>query len=129
MNFYEQEMRKMFADNDIIYDAKFCGKAMIGKLDDELRVKIYLTSTFMSNECDAIRAAIINRKNGIVDNHIFCFSDILGMQKSGNDIVEKVRPRIWEYKGEAEWSPPITAESKAKIADTILEYVEMFQQE
>ena len=36
MNFYEKEMRTMFGDTDIITDANFCGKTMLGRLDDEL---------------------------------------------------------------------------------------------
>ena len=34
MNFYEQEMRQMFGDTDIIKDAKYAGRTMLGKLDE-----------------------------------------------------------------------------------------------
>ena len=40
MNFFEKEMRQMFDDNDIFQDAKFVGKTMLAKLDDDLRIKL-----------------------------------------------------------------------------------------
>ena len=40
MNFFEKEMRQMFEDNDLLQDAKFLGKTMLAKLDDDLRIKI-----------------------------------------------------------------------------------------
>ena len=40
MNFFEKEMRQMFDDNDIFHDAKFVGKTMLAKLDEDLRIKL-----------------------------------------------------------------------------------------
>ena len=80
MNFYEKEMRTMFGDTDIIHDAKFCGRTMLGKLDDELRVKLQLISTFISGQYNAVQATIINRTDGAVDKQIFNFADIIGKQ-------------------------------------------------
>lgn len=47
MNFYEQQMRQMFSSASIIKEPKFTGKTMLGKLDDELRIKLQLVSTFI----------------------------------------------------------------------------------
>lgn len=125
MNFYEKELRTMFGDTDIIHDAKFCGKTMLGKLDDELRIKLQLISTTLSRQNNAIRATIINRTDGVVDKQTFKFADIIGMQKRKN--LDEIEPHIWEYNGKPGWYIPITASQKARIADTILEYVEMYQ--
>lgn len=125
MNFYEKELRTMFGDTDIIHDAKFCGKTMLGKLDDELRIKLQLISTTLSRQNNAIRATIINRTDGVVDKQTFKFADIIGMQKRKN--LDEIEPHIWEYNGKPEWYIPVTASQKARIADTILEYVEMYQ--
>lgn len=39
----------------------------------------------------------------------------------------KSSPHIWEYNGKPEWYIPLTASQKAQIADTVLGYVEMYQ--
>lgn len=127
MNFYEQEMRKMFGDNGIIHDAKFTGKTMLGKLDDELRVKLQFVTGILADHYNAIRATIINRKEGVVDQQLFRFSDIIGMQKRRD--MSDIEPHIWEYGGKPEWYVPITASAKAQIADTVLDYVGMYRQE
>ena len=127
MNFYEKEMRTMFGDTDIIHDAKFCGRTMLGKLDDELRVKLQLISTFVSGQYNAVQATIINRTDGVVDKQTFKFADIIGKQKRNN--LDEIEPHIWEYNGKPEWYIPVTAAQKAQIADTVLGYVEMYQNE
>ena len=127
MNFYEKEMRTLFGDTDIIHDARFCGRTMIGKLDDELRVKLQLISTFISGQYNAVQVAVINRTDGTVDKQTFKFADIIGKQKRNN--LDEIEPHIWEYNGKPEWFIPVTASQKAQIADTVLGYVEMYQDE
>ena len=55
----------MQVSTDIIHDAKFVGKTMLGKLDEELRVKLQFISTHTSSQYDTVQATIINR---ILDN-------------------------------------------------------------
>ena len=127
MNFYEQQMRQMFSSASIIKEPKFTGKTMLGKLDDELRIKLQLVSTFIGGQYNAVQAAIINRTDGTVDKEIFKFSDIIGMQKRKN--LDEIEPHIWEYNGKAEWYIPITSAEKVQIADTLLAYIGMSQEE
>ncbi len=51
---------------------------MLGKLDDDLRVKLEFISTFISGQYNALRLTLINRTDGVVDKGVFKFSDILG---------------------------------------------------
>ena len=127
MNFYEQQMRQMFSSASIIKEPKFTGKTMLGKLDDELRIKLQLVSTFIGGQYNAVQAAIINRTDGTVDKEIFKFSDIIGMQKRKN--LDEIEPHIWEYNGKAEWYIPITSAEKVQIADTLRAYIGMYQEE
>ena len=127
MNFYEKEMRTMFAGSDLIHDAKFCGRTMLGKLDDELRVKLQLISTYIANQYDAVQATIINRTEGVVDKQTFKFVDIIGKQQRGN--LSGIGPHIWDDNDRARWYIPVTASEKAQIAETILSYVGMYQEE
>lgn len=80
----------MFGDTDIITEASFCGKTMLGRLDDELRVKLQLISTFISDQYNAVQATIINRTDGAVDKQTFKFSDIIGKQKRNN--LDEIEP-------------------------------------
>lgn len=127
MNFFEQQLRQMFGDTDIIKDAKFTGKTMLGKLDDELRVKMQFVTTGTIGEYTAIRASIINRKDGVVDQQTFKFADIIGLKPHG--IRGKEEPYMWEYNNQPEWYTPVTLAEKAKIADTVLDYVGMYQEQ
>ena len=123
MSFYESEMRKMFEGSAIIRDATICGKTLLGKLDDELRVKLQFVSSCIHDEYDAIRATVINRTDGVVDKQTFLFSDIIGNQRySGGDI----RPYIWECDGKPMWYIPISDKDRTKISDTVTDYVSMY---
>lgn len=117
----------MFAGSDLIHDAKFCGRTMLGKLDDELRVKLQLISTYIANQYDAVQAIIINRKEGMVDQQTILFSDVIGMQMRNNR--DEIAPHIWTYNGKTEWYIPITSADRKQIADAVLSYVEMYQEE
>ena len=127
MNFFEQQMRQMFGSTDMIKDAKFVGKTMLGKLDDDLRVKLEFIPTEISNQFNAIRATFINRTDGVIDKQTFRFADIIGMyrHKSGS----LMEPHMWSYQNDPSWYTPITLEQKAKIADTVLDYVSLYQGE
>ena len=125
MNFYEKEMRSLFANNSMITDAKFCGKTMLGRLDDELKVKLQFVSTKFADQYDAIRATVINRSEGEVDKETFRFSDIIGKQRNSAGEVE---PHMWEYGEKPEWYIPISTSDRAHISETVLDYVGMYQQ-
>ena len=128
MNFFEQQMRQMFGNSDIIKDAKFTGRTMLGKLDDELRVKLQFVSTFISKQYDAIQVSIINRTDGVVDKETIRFGDIIG-QKNTN-ITGNVNPYMWEESiSKAYWYTPVSISEKAQIADAVLDYVGMYQDE
>lgn len=128
MNFYETQMRNMFADNDILSDMKFTGKTMLARLDDEKLLKCQFVTTGVSNQYSAVMLSVINKDDGVVDKEIFRFSDIVGMYNRGNGL-EPIEPHMWEYNGKPEWYTPL---SKAQIKDigrTVLEYAEMFVQQ
>ena len=59
MNLFEHELKMMFDDTDIIKDVKICGKTLLGKLDDELRIKLQFVSTLIARQYDAIKATIL----------------------------------------------------------------------
>ena len=76
----------------------------MAKLDENLRVKLQFTTTGYADHYDAIKLAVINRTDGVVDQQLFRFSDIIGQQAvEGRD---PINPHIWDYNGRLEWYPP-----------------------
>lgn len=126
MNFFESELRRMFGDAENISDAVFVGRTMLGKLDDELRVKAQFISTHIAKHYDAIQVSILNRTDGVVDKETMIFGDIIGQKMTRCS--DKVNPYMWEESiGKAYWYTPISITEKAQIADTVLDYVGMYQ--
>ncbi len=127
MTFFERELRRMFEDTDIIQEPKISGKTLLGKLDDDLRIKLSFVTTGVAKHYDAIKLSIINRTDGLVDSEVFKFGDIIGEQRLNDG--SKINPYIWDYDGTLDWYQAISISDKAQIADTILDYAEMYQGE
>ena len=101
MNFFEKELRNFFGSSPMLRDAHYCGRTCLAKLDEELRVKLQFTTTGYADHYDAIKLAVINRTDGVVDQQLFRFSDIIGQQAvEGRD---PINPHIWDYNGRLEW--------------------------
>lgn len=60
MTFYEQELKKLFGGSNVIRDAKYSGKTLLGRIDDELRVKLQFVYTGTRDHYNALRLKIIN---------------------------------------------------------------------
>ena len=128
MNFFEGELHRMFSGNDIIHDPKIVGRTLLGKLDDDLRVKLQFVSTGIAKHYDAIQVSILNRTDGLVDRETMLFGDIIGTKMTRSS--DKVNPYMWEEGiGKAYWYTPVLVSEKAQIADTVLDYVGMYQSE
>ncbi len=123
MNKMEKELRRMFYESDIFYEAMFCGKMMIGKIDKDIRAKIEFTSTAVSKHNDALKVTILNKGEGAVDTTVFKFVDIIG-QKNG------YAPYFWDEPSCNGWySFKPTADDYDKISDTVHDYMSMFADE
>ena len=127
MNFYEQELRNLFGNSPMLQDVHYFGRTCLAKLDQDLRVKLQFTSTGYADHYNAIKLAIINRTDGVVDQQLFRFADIIGQQHRPG--TTSVIPQIWDDNGKPEWYQPISQEQRSQIANTILEYVGMYQGE
>lgn len=125
MDFYEKEMRTLFEDNTVISNPKFVGKTMLGRLDENKLCKLQFITTGVAGKYTAIQSSIISPNDGIIDKQIFKFSDIIGNFYTPH--LGDVEPYMWEYNNKPEWYTKVSQSDKAKIADTVLEYVEMFQ--
>ena len=127
MTLFEKELKGMFGSSDLIKEKVYSGKTMIGRIDDDLRVKASFVTTGVADIYSALRVKIINRTEGEVDSQIFKFSDIIGTQRTAYN--NKIDPHIWHIDGKDEWYLPISQNERDRIADTVLDYVAIYQEE
>ena len=77
MTIFEKELKNMFDSNDLIKEKAYSGKSLIGRLDEDLRVKMSFVRTGVADVYSALRVKIINRAEGEVDSELFKFADII----------------------------------------------------
>lgn len=129
-NFFEQELRKLFADGSIIDDPKFVGRACLGSLDGDLRVRAEFITMGIAEHYSALRLTVLNRKEGVVDKSVLRFKDILGKKAVDNpNFRDGVSPYIWDDRGKADWyvyrPTPADFEALRQAAD---DYLDVFRE-
>lgn len=93
-NFFEQELRKLFADGSIIESPQFVGRACLGTLGGDLRVRAQFVTGIIANQYNALKIVVLNRTDGPVDTMVLKLKDLLGT---------KAAPYIWDDSGKAQW--------------------------
>ena len=93
-NFFEQELRKLFGDGSIIESPQFVGRACLGTLGGDLRVRAQFVTGIVANQYNALKIVVLNRTDGPVDTMVLKLKDLLGT---------KAAPRIWDDSGNAQW--------------------------
>lgn len=122
MNFFEQQLRNVFADMD---NAQYIGRACYIPLDDDTKVKARFVTTGIADHYNALKLSVINRKEGVSDSLMLCFKDYFTRSKGYMD----EPPHIWTYDGKTEWyGTPLGSELQA-LSDAAHEYVELFSPE
>ena len=106
MNFFEQELRKLFADGKVIESPSFTGRACLGTLGNDLRVRAEFVTTGVRDHYNAMRVQVISRRSDQkIDNLLIRFMDLWGKPKvPGNPYLKDgVEPHIWIDMGKPEW--------------------------
>lgn len=120
MNKMEQELRRLFGESSLFYDAVFCGPMMIGKIDRDIRAKIEFIYTDVHKHYDTLRITILNRTEGKVDLSVLKFADIIGT-KNG------MSPYFWDERNCCGWYGfKMTANDYEQISDVVHDYLSMF---
>lgn len=123
MDFFEKEMRSLFEKSKLMKDAKYCGKMAIAKPQDGLVLKFEFATNGCANDYVGIRAKVMSVTCGVIDSHVFLFSDIIGDKYNG---MRKVKPYLWESDEKSCWNVPVTEKERQKIALAVFDYAEMF---
>ncbi len=97
MNFYEKQMHSIFGESAMMSaDTVFANRTLLTSIGKDLRAKVDFINTNVADHYNAMKLSIINRTEGVVDSHIFKFSDIIGV-KNGYE------PYIWDDRGDPDW--------------------------
>lgn len=129
MNFFESELRKIFANSDTLENPTYVGRACFGDIGEDLRARIEFTIDGTIDHYSALRITILNRTNGTVDQMKIRLDEILGKQSVRNpSFPDGVSPYIWIYRSIPEWyvfKPG--SKDYQKMHDTIRNYLDVFR--
>ena len=114
MNVFEEFLRELFNGEPMIRDANICGRSVIGKVDDQIIVKIVLVSTERSKAIDAILCTVLNRY-GVIDKQMYLFSEMI-----------RSSPVLRESDGEDGFEEKFSQFDIERIREVVLGYIGKF---
>ncbi|GFH94015.1 hypothetical protein IMSAGC003_00545 [Lachnospiraceae bacterium] len=130
MTFFEQELQKLFGKGTGLSDVRIVGNACYGRLSEDVRVKIHFTNTFSSDNYDALKVVLINRREGPVDSMVLHFSDLWGSRKVNNpNFRDGVCPHIWKDGRDVKWYAykPTEADYR-QLSGAVRDYLDVFRE-
>jgi len=128
VNFFEKELRRIADLCGEIKNPVFAGRACYGDIGGDNRVKLQFVTTDIANHYAVLKATILNRKDGEVDNLLFRFADLWGKKKVNNpNFKDGLTPHIWDDCGKIDWYVyrPTNSDIK-RLADDVSAYVGVF---
>ena len=114
MNVFEEFLRELFNGEPMIREANICGRSVIGKVDDQIIVKIVLVSTERSKAIDAILCTVLNRY-GVIDKQMYLFSEMI-----------RSSPVLRESDGEDGFEEKFSHFDIERIREVVLGYIGKF---
>ena len=129
-NFFERELGRVFGDGQVIRDPTYSGRACLGTLGKDLRVRAQFITTGYADHYDALKITVLNRTDGPVDTLVLKLKDLLGMKPvPGNPYFPTgVAPHIWLDQGKPEWYAfQPTAADYDTIRQAAKQYLDVFR--
>lgn len=127
MNFFEQELRKLFEDE--YPEATFVGRNCYVPLGDRVRASVSFKTSGYADHYDTLHVKVLDRKDGPIDNITIRLSELLGTKQSSSPYLKDgVQPHIWMDRGKAEWygfTP--SASDYEKMREEVSDYIEVFR--
>ena len=114
MNVFEEFLRELFNGEPMIREANICGRSVIGKVDDQIIVKIVLVSTERSKAIDAVLCTVLNRY-GVLDKQMYLFSEMI-----------RSSPVLRESDGEDGFEEKFSQFDIERIREVVLGYIGKF---
>ena len=93
-NFFEQELRKLFGDGEIIHDPVFAGRACVGGLDAGRQVRAEFVTMGHADHYEALRLTLMDNDLGVVDKLTLRLKDVWQAENPQQSLPEKRRRSI-----------------------------------
>ena len=125
MNFYEENLRKIFDNVEGVSDVKYIGRTCYATLNEEIRMKAEFVTMGTHEHYEALKVSIIAKNDGEVDSNTIRFEDVWGKRHiyMGNNTA----PYMWVYNGKAEWyTPEPSKEDFTKLSNITSDYIGVF---
>ncbi len=129
-NFFERELGRVFGDGQVIRDPTYSGRACLGTLGKDLRVRAQFITSGYADHYDSLKITVLNRTDGPVDTLVLKLKDLLGMKPvPGNPYFPNgVAPHIWLDQGKPEWYAfQPTAADYDTIRQAAKQYLDVFR--
>ncbi len=131
MTRYEQELRKLFENTNLMDRPQYSGRICMGELGKDLRVRAEFLSAHVADHYDAIRLTVLNRTAGVVDQTLLHFKDVWGKKDaSGNPNFRNMMvPYLWDDGGNVDWYVYYpNAADYATLRRAMGQYLSMFRE-
>lgn len=102
MNFFQTELLKIAAGCEHFHNPRCAGKVCIGRLTDDVTVKLFFRTTGIADQYEALQLKLINRHEGEIDTLLIRLIDAWGkvrMHSTG----EQITPHIWDNNDNVRW--------------------------
>jgi hypothetical protein len=128
-NFFENELQRIFANSTTIEELRFTGRVAVGRLSDDLNVKLQFVTLGTSSHYEGIEATVLNRTQGKIDSTVFRFMDVIGAVTRNIGTPQQMFPYVWERGQKTEWyGYEPTPADYAKLLTAIDDYLEIFRE-
>lgn len=104
-NFFEQELRKLFEDGQVIHDPVFVGRACLGSLGTGRQVRAEFVTMGHVDHYSGLRLTLLDNDLGVVDKITLRLKDVWGRKAIPNNPYLKsgVDPHIWVDGDRIDW--------------------------
>ena len=101
MNFFTNELQKIAAGCENLHHPQFIGRTCIGRLTNDITVKLSFYALSVSGNYDALKVRLINRHEGEIDSQLIRFGELWG--KVSMHDVKKISPHAWDDGENPRW--------------------------
>ena len=129
-NFFEEELRKLFGNGEVIEAPVFLGGVCAGTLDSDLRVRAEFVATAEKDEYDALLVRVVNRGGGEVDRLTLRFTDVWGKKprQKSPQTVEDTEPCVVAFANRADWVVTPNDEDRRLLRERVGQYLNVYRQ-
>lgn len=124
MTFFNRELKKiLFSTNP---NAIYVGRVCYIHLSDVNRAKVRFVTCGMADRYEALKVTVLNCNEGIVDELLLRFGDVLGTKSVGTRLIS---PYAWTYNDKTDWygyAP--TKKAYETLAKAVNDYLALFKQ-